>query len=176
MSALSKANLLISYADNIIGAILEATHRNFIDSVLGGLTSMTVINGSTGQTVNATPAKMTGWSADGASVGCTADSAVDKSLTVDVDGFYRIDINACFSGSANDTFYIAIYKNIGAGYVDAGMARIKRRLDSGDVGASHQHGTVALDATDKIAAFVWSSTGGTSFVPEECTLSLKRVG
>ena len=180
MAPLSKADLLVSYADNIIGAIKALTHRNYIDSVLGGLASIRIIAGVTTQTVTGTPTKVTGFNtaqgSNGAATGCVADN-VNNELTADVDGTYRIDADFDFSGTNSRTFHIAIYKDTGSGYVDAVMAHIKRKLGTGgDVGSSHLHDHLVLSAADKVTCFVWSSDGGTSFTPEEATFSMKRVG
>ena len=67
----------------------------------------------------------------------------------------------------------------GGGYAeaDAAAARIERKLGTGgDVGSSHMHWDLSLSAADKIAPYVWSSDGGTSFVLQEGTFSVKRIG
>lgn len=144
-------------------------------SIFGGFASLLTIGASTSQTVTATPTKMTGWSSNGISSGLTPDHTSDDVL-IDVDGVYRINWGACFSGTNSKTYFIAIYKDVGAGFIDAGLPRIERKLGTGgDVGSSHMHGNISLSATDKVAAYVWSSDGGTSFVPQEASLSINRI-
>jgi hypothetical protein len=172
----SRTDLLTLLADNITGAISEQDLRDLLVSIMGGFASITVISGLTSQSVGASPSLMTGWSADGLATGLTADYA-NGEITVDVDGTYFVDLSVCFSGTANKTFKMAVYKDIGAGYVNAGLPRVERKLGTGgDVGASSISGFVDLDATDSLAVYVWSTDGGTSFVPQEANFVVKRVG
>ena len=171
----SRADLLTLFADNATGAISEQDLRDFVVSVLGEYGDMHTVTGVASLVTSATPTKLTSWTADGLSQGVTVDHTNDE-ITIITAGVYCVSVDACFSGTNSKTFMLAIYVNTGSGYVDAGAPRVKRKLGTGgDVGSSTVHDNVNLAADDKIAIFVWSTDGGTAFVLEEGTLSLKRV-
>lgn len=176
----SRADILVLFADNSIGAISEQDLRDFVVSVLGGYASIKIIAGVTAQTTTATPAKMTGFNttegSNGPASGLTADKA-NNEITADVAGTYRVEASVCFSGTVSKTFLVAFYVDTGGGYADAGAPRINRKLGTGgDIGASQMHADLSLSASDKVALYVWSSDGGTSFTPVEANLSAKRIG
>lgn len=173
--ARSRADLLTLFADNAVGAISEQDLRDYVVSTLGEFAEIQITSGVTSQVTSATPAKMTGWLADGLNVGPTPDYT-NNEITINTAGVYRVDIDVDFSGTNSKTYLCAVYKDVGAGYVDAGLARFKRKLGTGgDVGSAHMHGHVSLAATDKIAVYVWSTDGGTAFVPQEAAFTCKRV-
>jgi hypothetical protein len=172
MSILSKADLLTTYADNILGLIKALTHRNMIESVLGCYGGLELVEGVTAQTVTATPTKMTGWGANALSVGVTPGFATND-ITIDVDGVYDVEWFVCFSGSASDVFYVAPYVD----GVTQNSPRVDRKLGTGgDVGSSSMKTRLSLSAAEVVSLFVWSDTGGTSFLPHNASFMIKRVG
>lgn len=174
--ARSKADLLALFADNITGAISEQDLRDFVVSLLGEYGSLKTISGVTNQAQTATPVKMTGWTADGLSVGVTVAHANDE-MTIVTDGVYRVEWDACFIGTNSKTYLLALYVDTGGGYADAGLPRIERKLGTGgDVGSAHMHGEVSLGAGDKIAIYSHSSDGGTAFTLKEGSFTAKRIG
>lgn len=174
-TARSRTDILTLFADNAIGAISEQDLRDYVVSTLGEFAEMRIIGGSTSQVVSATPTKMTGWAEDGLNVGPTPAFGSNE-ITINTAGVYRVDVDVDFSGTNSKTYLVAVYNDVGAGYVDAGLARLNRKLGTGgDVGSGRMHGHISLDPTDKVCAFVWSTDGGTAFVPHEATISIKRV-
>jgi hypothetical protein len=140
--------------------------------LFGSFAEIKVIEGVAAQAVTGTPTKMTGFAANGPAVGCSADHTTDT-ITLDVAGVYNIDLTVSFSGDASDVYYCAVYVN-GS---DAGLAYIDRALGvGGAVGSAATGGFLSLSAADEVTVFVWSDTGGTSFVPHQASLRAKRIG
>lgn len=168
----SKAELLTLFPNNVIGSITPQELRDLVVSMFGEYAEIIIQEGSVAQSVTGTPQKMTGWLKDGLSVGLVPDYT-SGDLTVEVDGVYWVDLNINFSGSANDVFFCAIYVN-GS---DALLARVDRKLGSGgDVGSACAGGNLNLSATDTIEIYVWSDSGGTSFLPHQASLRARRIG
>lgn len=168
----SKSDLLTNLPDNIIGSITPEDVRDIVMSMFGSYAEILVQEGVTSQAITATPVKMTGFATNGLAVGCSPDATNDD-ITIDVAGIYDVSLTCSFSGDANDNYYLSIRKN-GA---DAGLAFLERTLGpGGDVGSASTQGRVNCAATDVISVYVWSDTGGTSFVPHQASLTVKRIG
>lgn len=171
----SKDELLTMFADNNTRDISEQDLRDMVISVLGGFGSIIVRDGSTAQATTSTPAKLVNWLSDGLNSDITSAFA-DGEITIATDGIHLVMADICFSGSANDMFYLATYIDSGSGYVSSGAHRLVSSPSSaGDIVSSSMHGYKNLTAGTKICLYVWSTTGGTSFTIKEGIFSVKKV-
>jgi len=165
------AALQALFADNTTGDISPQDLRDFLVSSMGGYGSIYVNGGSTAQTgITGTPAQMTGFATNGISSGTTPDHANDK-ITILTAGDYLINASASFIGSSSDIFQVEIYNNTtGTGY--AFNRFISAGGDTGDAGCN---ALITCAANDEISLYISSSTGGTSFTPQEASLIVTRV-
>lgn len=165
------AALIALFADNTTGDISPQDLRDFLVSSQGGYGSIYVNGGSTAQTgITGTPAKMTGFATNGISSGTTPDHGNDL-VTVDVSGDYLINASVSFVGSSSDVFQVEIYNNTtGTGYA------FNRFISAGgDTGAAACSALITCAANDEVSLYISSSTGGTSFTPQEASLIVTRV-
>ena len=82
-----------------------------------------------------------------------------------------------FSGTANKTYVMEMYRDTGSGYVPGGAPKIVRKLGTGgDVGSASICVQAPLNAGDKLATYVYSTDGGTAITIHEAIITLKRVG
>lgn len=168
----SKADLITQLADNITGNISPEDVRDIVASLYGSFGELRTIEGSATQAITGTPAKATGFTSNGLSVGCVVDHTTDD-ITVDVDGVYDIRLEGSFAGSSNDILYLGIYVN-GS---DGGLPYIDTAISTGgDVQSGATGGFLDLSAGDVLTVYVWSDTGGTEFIPHQLSLRAKRIG
>ena len=172
----TKAELLTLFADNITGDISEQDMRDFIASVFDEYGSLQIKSGVTAQSVSATPQKLINWSSIGPSLGVVPDFA-NNEFTIGTDGIYEGVGMFMFSGSANKTYVMAMYADVGSGWVDGGAPKIIRKLGTGgDVGSASICVHASVSAGDKLSTFIWSTDGGTTVTIHEATIMLKRIG
>jgi hypothetical protein len=165
------AALITLFADNTSGDISPQDLRDFLVSVFGGYGSIYVNGGSTAQTgISGTPAKMTGFAVNGISSGTTPDHTSDN-ITIITAGDYLINASVSFVGSSSDVFQVEIYNNTtGTGYA------FNRFISAGgDTGSASCNALITCAASDEISLYISSSTGGTSFTPQEASLIVTRV-
>jgi hypothetical protein len=172
----SRADLIALLPDNSIGAIDEQAIRDIVASMYADYGGMHIRGGVTPQVVSATPQKMVNWLSNAVSLGVVPDFTTGE-ITVATDGVYEGQGMFMFTGTANKTYYMALYVDTGSGYVDPGAPRIFRKLGTGaDVGSAGMTTQALLSAGDKVAAYVWSPDGGVSITFNEANFSLKRIG
>jgi len=165
------AALLALLADNTTGAISPQDLRDALLSCMSGYGSITVLGASAAQTsISATPAKLTGFTANGPSSQMTVDHTTDT-ITVGITGVYKLRCQVSFSGTASKTFLFRAYVN---GVVTTlGCTRMLGA--SGDVGSCGFGGLLALTASDAVTVYISSSDGGTALTVADAQLSLVRV-
>lgn len=165
------AQLQTLLADNTTGAISPQDLRDMLLSVLSGYGHISVLGGVTNQgSITSTPAKITGFAADGPASNMTPAHGSDQ-ITVGVSGKYLLNAQMSFSGTASKTFVIRAY-------VDGVITTIgcQRKLGTGgDVGSCSFTGILTLAATEVVTLYVSSSDGGTDFLIVDGQLALSRV-
>ena len=172
----SKADLIALFPDNSTGSIDEQGIRDLVASMYADYGGMHITAGATPQAVTATPTQMLNWVSNSVALGVVPDFA-NNEITINTDGVYEGQGMFMFSGTANKTYYMALYIDSGSGYVDPLAPRILRKLGtSGDVGSAGMTVQAQLSSGDKVTAFVWSSDGGTSITFHEANFSMKRIG
>lgn len=134
-----------------------------------------VADGSTAQTsIGTTPAKITGFAANGLSEGTTPDHTSDQ-ITVGSDGVYHISFNCSWTGTTN-----AVYELHGRlNGAEQGNLGIHRKIGTGtDVGSAGFQGFLTLSASDIITVYVESGNGGgtDTFTPVDMNLTVTKVG
>ena len=166
------AEILALLADNTTGAISPQDMRDTILSCLSGYGHISVLGGATNQTgITSTPAKLTAFAADGPSSSDVTPAHGDDSLTVTIDGKYKVEAQLSFSGTASKTFLVRAY-------VDGVVTTIgcQRKLGTGgDVGSCSFNGILSLTAAQVVTLYISSSDGGTDFLTVDGQLCLTRV-
>ena len=167
----TKTALLSLLADNTAGDISTQDVRDMLVSVFGVYGSIYLKDGSTAQTsIGTTPAKMTGFAADGVSAGTTPDHTNDQ-ITVGTDGVYAIFFQNSFSGtvSADFTFFIRI------GGAES-IYGVRRKLGTGgDVGSVSMLGLLSLSASDVITVYVEAVSDGREMTPIQAQLLVIKI-
>ena len=119
---------------------------------------------------------MINFDSNGPALGVVPDFA-NNELTIGIDGVYEGIGMFMFSGSANKTYVMAMYANVGAGWVDGGAPKIVRKLGTGgDVGSASIAVQVAVTAGTRLSTFIYSTDGGTTITIHEAVIALKRIG
>jgi hypothetical protein len=122
-------------------------------------------------TVDATPRKITAWSANGPASDCTPDHTLDE-IQADAAGTFFVAVSLSFSGSASSTYVLEIYKNgVATGF------QAKRKLGTGgDVGAVAFQGVITLAVNDDVTVYQHSTDGGTALTVTDGQLNIMRIG
>ncbi len=158
-------------ADNTTGDISPQDLRDFLVSSQGGFGSIYVNGGSTAQTgITGTPAQMTGFVTNGISSGTTPDHTSDN-ITVATEGDYLVNASVSFVGSSSDIFQVEIFYNSAS----TGYAFNRFISAGGDTGSASVSGLISAAAGKTFDLYISSSTGGTSFTPQEASLIVTRV-
>ncbi len=156
-----------SYATNAYGT---ANNVLLAKSAYGSI----YVNGGGGQTTNATPSTfdiVTNFDTDGLTYATTADSTTNNRVTATYAGDYRVTHSGSFSGTANATIQLRVYKNGSVTHI-----RCIRLLNAGgDVGAFSYHGHLTLAATDYVDVRVSSDGGSDTFTQVDGVLSIERI-
>jgi hypothetical protein len=127
-------------------------------------------NSTAEPTVDGTPRKMVGPPAGGDATGMTAD-AENSQFVITKAGDYGINFGISFSGTANKTFIVAIYKNT----TNTGF-QLKRKMGAGgDVGVAVITGQVTCEVDDTLSLYQWSTDGGTSLTVTDGQLVVERL-
>lgn len=158
-------------ANNTTGDISPQDLRDFLVSAFGGYGSIYVTGGSTAQTVSGTPAKMTGFAANGPSSSSVTPDHTNDQITVTIAGDYAIDLSlGSFTGSNGSTITLDIYVNGSP----SGIPTISRTFGSpATAGSACTKGILTLAANDIITVYVSSTS--TSYTPQEASLSVNRL-
>jgi hypothetical protein len=170
---LSRTDLLALLVPGAEGEISAQDLRDCMASLLGGYASIYVQDGSTAQTsIGATPAKLTGFAADGESLGLVPAHASDQ-ITVPVAGTYLVHGDFCFSGTASRTFQLRLRKTA----VEVAGIGCKVTLDgSGTLSGGSFSGLVACDEDDVLTVYVEADAESSSLTLTDAALVAKRVG
>lgn len=164
----TRASLLTLYADNATQDISAQDLRDGVVSWMGGYASILTVDGSTAQTgISATPAIVTGWSANGAaSDGLTPDYTTTDGITIDVDGVYAIYFQSSFSGTGSKTFEY----HLRVDGVEQAEGAHRKMGTAGDVGSVSFAAIKSLSAAEVVTVYVESGDGGTSVTPLDAQL------
>jgi hypothetical protein len=164
------AAILALLADNTAGDISPQDLRDFVISAMGEYASIYVSGGVTAQTVSGTPAKMTGFAANGISAGATPDHTNDQ-ITIGTAGDYQIDFQlGSFTGTNGSTVTLNIYVN-GA---TSSIPPIVRALSNpAAAGSGVTGGQLTLAASDVVTVYVSSTS--TSYTPASAVLKVARL-
>ncbi len=115
---------------------------------------------------------VTGWTA-GDSDGVTVDPTTNHRITVNTDGTYLVTCAVSFSGTINETFEAALYKN---GTVVPGVYLERKLGAGGDVGSASFIGIIDLVEDDYLEVFFKSTSGaGNSVVAREMNFSASSI-
>lgn len=167
----STAALIALYADNTARAISEQDLRDGIVSAFGGYGAIYVNDGATAQNFTAaTPAKLTGFAANGISSGMTPDEADDE-LVIGVDGDHMFACSLAMTAQASAIVKAQFRKN---GTAVTG-ARTQGKADAtGKLTLSWSFPFAAV-ATDSITVWLESDTTG-NITLIDGILHAKRIG
>lgn len=168
----AKAESLGLLATNGIGGISAQDHRDTYISAFGGYGVMYTHEGSTAQnSINGTPAVVTGFAIDGLSDGFTVDSTTNNRITVDVDCVVHVNFQISFQGTSNNEAQFHIFKN-GA---DTNY-QVNRKLGTGtDTGSCSCFGLVSMSAAEYIDVRVSSPDSLISITPIQMQLGLTQI-
>lgn len=170
------AALLAENPDNTSGVITPEISRNTIVSTFnryGGI-RVTTNAVSTSLAVQNTWYQIDKFDEDSPADGATPDHTNDH-ITIDATGTYEVRLNCSFSGSASDTYQVAVRINDGAS--QAGNVLRSRGLGvGGDVGACNAGDIVALTLGDTVEMWVRCTTdAGNNITVENANLYVRQL-
>lgn len=145
--------------------------RDLIVSVFGGVASISLIDGSTPQTLGTAAAQLTGFAVDGAvEIGANADHSADQ-ITIGCAGGYLVGFSGTFSGDAA-TYTFRLRKG---GLVEGSLA-----CGVTLVGGSDQKSTfcclpLQLSAADVLTMWGEADSNGKNLTPKHMQFWVKRV-
>lgn len=144
--------------------------RDLLISVFGGYASIHVIDGAAAQLLGTSPAKLTGFAADGPEIGSNGDHTNDQ-ITIGCAGAYLVSFNGSFSGDAA-TYTLRLRKNGAAeGSLACGVTLVG--------GSDQKHigfaGIVQLSANDVLTIFGEADQAAKNITPRHMQLAAKRV-
>ena len=142
----------------------------YISSTLPVYGMLYVGDGGTGQSIGATPEKITGFTGVGPSLS-TTPSAPNDQIVVGEDGLYKLDAQLAFSGSVSEGFELHFYVNGVA--TDFGTHRVLGT--GGDVGSCSITGFVSLSAGDAVSIYVNASAASKTFTLVDGQLLVMRL-
>ena len=167
----SKADILTLFADNTSGNISPQDLRDFVVSLHSNYGCM-YANGVTDTfTVTATPQMIDTFDTEGSSAGVSMSTA-NGTITLPVDGVYRISFTASVYSTNNKTFVLELYKN------DIATNRTVRRLSSSatDIEVLSANCVNDFTASDVIDIRVYSTDGGTSLTVTDIFFNAQMIG
>lgn len=168
----SKAALLAThFPDNSSGAIKAQDLRDFVASALGGYASIYAASAAGAQLLGTTPAKLTGFAANGPSSGATPDHANDQ-ITIGVTAVYWVSFAASVSGDAA-TYTVKLYK--GANPEGSLLDSCKPAAGT-DVEKLCFAGPVSLSAGDVLTVYGEADSSAKNLTIRSATLAVRRIG
>jgi hypothetical protein len=164
------AQILALFANNTSGDISPQDLRDFVVSVMGGYGAIYTDSGSTAQTsISGTPAKVTGFAANGLSNNATPDHT-DDSVQVGIEGIYLAFFQGSFTGTSGKTFKCEIYNaGVASGY------HCQDQLSTTVEESMSCMGILSLAADAKVTVYISSPDSGTSFTPSGMQLVVVRL-
>lgn len=168
----SRAALLTLLADNSTGAISPQDLRDTVVSLHGVYGALYVADGATAQTgITTTPAKLTGFAANGPSAGATPDHTNDQ-LTVGTDGVYLVWFAVSATGTAATLFQFRLR----VGGVENNFGGRLEFNATPDEAQTSFVALVSLSAGDVLTVYVESDAGGgASLTVHDASLVVFRV-
>lgn len=168
----TRAALLTLLADNVTGDISAQDLRDMLVTLFGVYGEILVFGGSTAQTgIGTSFTKMTGFAADGDSVGMTPAHASDQ-ITADNAGVYCVIFSCSFSGSVNATFTFEIQVD----GVTKSNGGAERKLSSGgDVGDVSLNAIITLAAAEVVIIAVKADGASKEITPTYASLTMKKL-
>ena len=177
MADISKtfAELKALFANNTSRDISEQDTRDLLESIFqyGEIDMPASTTPTAGQTIGTAYTKVTQFTQNlDSSTYITPDAANDQ-ITVLKGGVFAVFIGLSFSGSNNSTWVGSLHVND----ADADEANFKRKLStSGDVGKVGSLGIITLADNAVVSYYVKADASGKTFVLENGSLILFRVG
>jgi len=133
--------------------------------------SIYVSDGSTAQTgVSTTPAKVTGFAANGPANDDTPDHTNDQ-ITVGTTGVKKVNFQASFSGTVSTTFTFKL--RIDAVESVLGCTRVLGT--GGDLGSASFNGILSLAASEVLTVYVEADGASKSITPQNMQFSIMEV-
>lgn len=161
----------LHFPDNSAGAIRAQHVRDFVVTALGGYASIYAASAASPQLLGTTPAKLTGFAANGPSAGATPDHANDQ-ITIGVTGVYWVEFSACVSGDAA-TYLAKLRKN---GNVEGTLLAECKPGAGTDIERLGFAGPVSLDANDVLTVYGEADSSAKNLTIRSATLAVKRIG
>lgn len=151
----SKSALIALYADNNTGDISEQDHRDVLATLLGNYAGLSVAGGSTPQSLNTTPAKLTAFTANMAAADMTPAYA-SANITMAVAGVVKVDavINAFGEAGITYIFSFAINTTVQSAF------KAKYTATATELFTVHLSGLLTVSAGQAISVYGESDAGG----------------
>jgi len=168
----SLADILADLADNSDWAIDAPQVRQSVISALGGYGQLSVVNGTTPQTLDGSVQKLTGFTgalpAD--PNGNVVPNVLNQHMTVAVAGVYQAHLNVQHSVGAS------VKAELGVA-VDGTptVIRMERDIDVPRIG-EHCSGMIEVTAGQAVSAYVKLLSGAGTITVKHGTLWIKRAG
>jgi hypothetical protein len=161
--------LLIDSSGNLSTSAGSQAYGSIFDDTAGGA-------GNQALATQNTYYQLTAFSENGAASGITA-SHTNNDLTVPTTGTYLVNYSISFSGTASETYAVAVYTGADGATTKQDSSNIYRALGvGGDVGAAAGSCIVSLTATNKIELWATCTTSNTTNInPHAISLSAHRV-
>jgi hypothetical protein len=172
MTELSNAEILLALADNSDWAI-DAPHvRQSVISALGGYGGLSVVNGSTPQTLDGTEQKLTGFTATmpadpNANV---VPNVLNQHMTVAVEGVYQAHLNLQYGLDSG----VEVELGVAVDGVPT-VVRMVRELAGPRIG-EHCSGPIVVPVGQTVSAYVKLLAGAGDITVKLGTLWIKRAG
>lgn len=169
----SLADLLALLADNSSGDISAQDVRDVVVSLHGVYGEMYVTGGASAQSLDTTPAQLTGFAANGNSSGTTPDHTNDQ-ITVGTDGVYLVHGQFSAIGETGTTYELELRSN--GSLVPGIRCKFTASMTVGDHVSASFIGLVTLAADDVLSVYGESDdAGGANLTLVEAQLVVHRV-
>jgi hypothetical protein len=169
----TRAALLALLADNVAGDISAQDMRDLLVSLHGVYGMLYVASGASAQSLTTTPAKLTGFAANGPSAGTTPAHGSDQ-ITVGTDGVYLIMGQFSCIGETGATYRLAL--RVGGVEAPEIATKFTASMTVGDHVSASFVGLVSLSGSDVLTVYGESDdAGGADLTPVEAQVMVKRV-
>lgn len=168
-----RATLITLLVDNVSGDISAQDMRDVLVSVHGVYGQIYVTGGAAAQSLTTTPAKLSGFTANGLGVGATPDHTNDQ-ITVGTDGVYLVMGQFSAISETGTTYILKLRNNAVA--VDQATAKFTGSMTVGDVISASFVGLANLSANDVLTVYGESDdAGGANLTLVEAQLVAHRL-
>jgi len=130
-----------------------------------------VADGATPQaSISTTPAKVTGFAANGPANDATPDHTNDQ-ITIGTAGIYAVNFNISFSGTVSTVFTFKLRNNA----VEQAFGCTRTLGTGGDTGSAGFNAIISLSASDVLTIYVEADGASKSITPVDMSLSVREI-